>query len=50
MSGSNLAEMISSKCPRLIELDLCGTKTLHLPNILFLLDAKWQQVQYIYSN
>jgi len=42
--GGTLSDMISSKCPKLTELDISGIKTVHLPNISNLLDFKIQQV------
>ena len=44
MSGHAMADMIFNKCPRVTELDLSGTKTLHAVNVQQLLDAKTQQV------
>lgn len=44
--GGTLADIISSKCPKLTELDISGIKTIHLPNISHLLEFKVQQVWY----
>ena len=47
ISGDNLTEALVSTCLQLVELDICGVKSLIGPNLLYLIDVWIQKVSEI---